>query len=55
MDKFRYWYLTHATEITWFVIGLCVMAGLDALARHDYTAAAINFGIAFVNYILNKR
>lgn len=55
MNKFREWYIRNTVEITWFVIGLCVTAGLSSLARHDYTSAAINFGLAFVNYILNKR
>lgn len=54
MSKFRYWYLSHATEITWFVIGVCFMAGLDSLARGNYGNAAINFGIAYLNYIFNK-
>lgn len=55
MNKFRDWYIRNSVEITWFVIGLCFMAGLNSLARGDHTSAAINFGIAFVNYILNRR
>ena len=55
MDKFREWYLSNATEITWFIIGLCTFSGLDSLARDNYYGAAINFGLAFINYLLNKR
>lgn len=55
MNKFREWYLNNSTEITWFIIGLCTFSGINSLAREDYTGAAINFGIAYLNYIMNKR
>ena len=54
MSAFRTWYITHQTAITWFVIGICVMAGLSSLAVGNYINAAINFAIAAVNYFLNK-
>ncbi len=55
VDKFRQWYLHYSTEITWFIIGMCTLTGLSALAREDYTSALINLGIAYLNYVMNKR
>jgi hypothetical protein len=55
MNKFRDWYLSNVTEITWFIIGVCTHSGLTALARENYTDAVLNFGLAYLNYILNKR
>jgi hypothetical protein len=55
MSKFRQWYLTNSTEITWFLIGLLVSSGIDSLARGHYVNAVISFAIAYLNYILNKR
>lgn len=53
MTAFREWYIKHQDAITWFVIGLCFMAGLSSLAAGNYVNAAINFGIAVLNYFLN--
>lgn len=55
MDKFRQWYLSNSTEITWFIIGICTFSGADALARGQYTNAVINFGLAYLNYFMNKK
>lgn len=55
MNKFRQWYLTNSTEITWFLIGLLTSTGIDALLRLDYTNAALSFLLAYVNYYLNKK
>ena len=54
MSAFRTWYITHQTAITWFVIGICVMAGLSSLAAGNYVSAAFNFAIAAVNYFVNN-
>ena len=53
MNAFRTWYITHQTAITWFIIGICVMAGLASLSAGNYVSAAFNFAIAAVNYFLN--
>ena len=53
--KFINWYITYQVEITWFIIGLCTFTGIDALARENYLSAVINFGLAYLNYILCKR
>lgn len=54
MSASRTWYITHQTAITWFVIGICVMAGLSSLAVGNYVNAAINFAIAGVNFFLSS-
>jgi uncharacterized MnhB-related membrane protein len=54
MSAFRTWYITHQDAITWFIIGICVMAGLSSLVVGNYVNAVINFGIAALNYFLNK-
>ena len=54
MSAFRTWYITHQDAITWFIIGIRVMAGLSSLAVANYVGAAFNFAIAAVNYFLNK-
>lgn len=55
MNKFREWYMNNSNEITWFLIGLLVSGGIDSLIRGNYVSAALGFGIAYLNYILNKR
>ena len=55
MSKFRDWYNRNSVEITWFLIGLLVSSGIDSLVRGNYGNAALSFGIAYLNYILNKR
>jgi len=55
MNKFREWYLHNSTEITWFIIGMCTLTGLASLAKGDYGSAMINLGIAYLNYMMNKR
>jgi len=55
MNKFRQWYTNNSNEITWFLIGLLVSGGIDSLARGNYVNAALSFGIAYLNYFVNKR
>ena len=55
MNKFCEWCLTNSIEITWFLIGLLVSSGIDSLMRGQYFNAVISFGIAFLNYVFNKR
>lgn len=55
MNKFRQWYINNSNEITWFLIGLLVSSGIEQIIRSNYSGAAISFGIAYLNYILNKR
>lgn len=55
MNKFREWYNDNATEITWFLVGWLTLAGLEALGREQYITALVDFGLAHVNYYMNKR
>lgn len=55
MNKFRQWYLHNSTEITWFIIGMCTITGVVSLAAGNYVNGAINLGIAYLNYVMNKR
>jgi len=52
MNSFRQWYLNNAKEITWFVIGFLVMAGLQDLSIGNYGGATISFVLAYINYKL---
>ena len=55
MNAIRSWYLRNYNEITWFLIGFLVMAGLSDLGQGDYTGAVISFGLAYINYLFNKK
>lgn len=55
MNKFRQWYMSNVTEITWFVIGVCVTGGINSLTLGNYGSAALSFALAYLNYVLNRR
>ncbi len=55
MNTIRQWYLRNHTEITWFLIGFLIMAGLVDISQGDWTGTIINFGLAWVNYIFRKQ
>lgn len=55
MNKFRQWYLSNSNEITWFLIGFLIAGGIESLAKGHYGNAALSFGIAYLNYFMNKR
>ena len=52
MNKFKLWYLNNRTEITWFLMGWLVLAGIQDLSRENYIGALISFGLAYINYKL---
>ena len=54
-DKIRFWFYSNQLQITWFIIGMLSFDGLYRLGVHDYTGALLSFGLAYLNYILNKR
>jgi hypothetical protein len=54
MNKFRQWYMCNATEITWFLVGFLVFAGLQDLSVGNYIGALLSFGLAYINYAFNK-
>ena len=53
-DKIRTWMYKNSTQITWFLIGLFTAFGLTDLGNSNFIGAAINFGLAGVNYALRK-
>lgn len=55
LDKFRRWYNRYYVEITWFLIGWLMLAGISSFFHGDYLNAAIALFIAFVNYTFVKR
>ena len=55
MNKFRAWYLQNQTEITWFLIGFLCYSGLISLGQGNYVGAVIAFGIAYANYLLDRK
>jgi NhaP-type Na+/H+ or K+/H+ antiporter len=55
MNKITQWYWNNRTEITWFVIGTCTITGIVSMAAGNYVNGGINLGIAYLNYVLNKR
>lgn len=54
-NKIRNWFYRYNTEITWFIIGAFVAWGIDELLHGNFVSALIDFGVAYLNYILNKR
>jgi hypothetical protein len=54
MNKFRQWYLINQTEITWFLIGFLTLSGFQDLNAGNYVGAVLSFGLAWINYALNK-
>ena len=54
MNKFREWYVTNQDAITWFLIGLLTMQGLNELAKGDYVWAGISFAVAYANYAIRR-
>ena len=53
MNSFRQWYLANQKEITWFLIGFLVFAGLQDLSVGNYLGAVVSFVLAYINYKLN--
>ena len=54
MNAFKQWYIRNQDAITWFLIGLLTMGGLDSLAQGNYISAAISFALAYANYALRR-
>ena len=54
MNQIRTWYVRNQTEITWFLIGVLTLTGLEELSRGDYAQAAISFGLVALNYAFRK-
>jgi hypothetical protein len=55
MEKLVNWFRYYNGEITWFIIGFLVFAGLDDLAHGNDLFAILNFGLAYINYKFYSR
>lgn len=55
MSKLANWFNNNNTEITWFIIGWLVFAGLDQIAREHYIMALIDFVLVYFNYKMWKQ
>jgi len=53
MNSIRQWYLNNAKEITWFLIGVLTLSGLQDLGNGNYLSALVSFVLAYINYKLN--
>jgi len=53
-DKIRTWAYINSVQITWFLIGFVTAFGLDDLGTGNLIGAGINFGLAWINYLLRK-
>jgi hypothetical protein len=54
MNKFIYFLQKYQNEITWFLVGWCIYAGINALEKESYSLAMFDFFIALVNLISLK-
>jgi hypothetical protein len=50
LERFRNWYLTNATQITWFIIGAMIMSGLIYFGQEQYLNAVLCWFVAAANY-----
>jgi hypothetical protein len=55
MNRFRHWYLTNQTEITWFLIGFLIAAALHSFSIGEYEDMGFSLLMAFANYYLNRK
>ena len=55
MNKIRSWYLSNYEAITWFLIGVLTLAGLQELSHGEYFNALVSFGLVALNYVFIKK
>jgi hypothetical protein len=53
MNSIKTFFLKNQIEITWFLIGVLTLSGLQDLGSGNYISALISFGLAYINYKLN--
>lgn len=49
-ERFKQWYLRNYAQITWFLIGFLIMAGLAEFAKGDWADALLYWVLAGINY-----
>lgn len=52
-NKVRMWFMRNGYKLTWFIIGWLVTSGIRDLMMGNFVGAAMAFGVAYLNYILN--
>ncbi len=50
LNSFKQWYMTNATEITWFIIGAMIMSGLIYFGQGQWLNAVLCWFIAAANF-----
>lgn len=53
-DKIRTWGYKNSLQITWFLIGLFVAFGIKDAEVGNWLGAGLNWGLAYVNYLLRR-
>ena len=54
MNPIKQFFYRYQTEITWFLIGWLTLSGFQDLGNGNYLGAVISFGLAYLNYAINK-
>ena len=49
-EKFKNWSNENNVQITWFLLGVTLMALFDNMAKHNWTEAAWNFFVLVLLY-----
>ena len=55
MNKFRNWYLTYYTEITWFLVGLLAMSAIHDLVNGNWSSLLLDIVLIYINIIFNRK
>jgi len=54
-SKIKYWFARNGYKVTWFIVGWCALAGVNALFAGHLLSALFSFGLAYLNYILGSK
>ena len=54
MNRIKQFFYQYQTEITWFLMGWLVLSGFNDLGAGNYIGALVSFGLAYINYAVNK-
>ena len=55
LDKILAWLRKYNVEITWFLIGVLFLAGIESFAKGDIITGLVDWGLVVVNYLLRPR
>ena len=54
-NKIKFLFMHNGHNVTWFIIGWLVTAGIRDLMLGNFGYAAFSFGFAYLNFILNDK